>query len=106
MIYRQGDVLIRKMSELDKKVGEGEKVKRDSGRIILAYGEVTGHAHAIHDKEAVLIEDDNRRFLQVLKDGGVDLIHEEHDTINLPKGDYEIVIQNEYSPEKIRNVLD
>ena len=44
--YRQGDVLILRVNS----VPDGLKVEpRDNGRVILAYGEVTGHAHAIAD---------------------------------------------------------
>ena len=41
--YRQGDVLIRQVNEIPSQA----KVKKNVGRIVLAYGEVTGHAHAI-----------------------------------------------------------
>lgn len=91
-MYIQGDVAIRKID----KATRGEIVPRDRGRIVLAYGEATGHAHAIHEEEAVLSEVENKRFLEVLKEGGVDLLHEEHPTIHLPPGDYEIVQQRRY----------
>ena len=49
-MYRQGDVLIRRLKKLPPEPeGGSEKVERDNGRVVLAYGEVTGHAHAIHD---------------------------------------------------------
>ena len=105
-IYRQGDVLIREVESTPKNT---ETVARDKGRIVLAYGEVTGHAHAILDKAAELVRtaDTNQRFLQVMAEGGVALQHEEHATITLPKGNYEIVQQREYvAPEIVRNVAD
>jgi hypothetical protein len=104
-LYRQGDVLLRRTHSKAK----GKPVARDDrGRIVLAEGEVTGHAHAIADREAELLHDADteRRFLEVLAEGGVDLLHEEHRTMTLPKGTYEVVIQREYAPEAPRNVVD
>lgn len=43
---RQGDVLLVPVSRLPEGCTE---VPNDRGRIVLAYGEVTGHAHAIAD---------------------------------------------------------
>lgn len=106
--YRQGDVLIERVEAAEL----GQKVKRDNGRVVLAYGEVTGHAHAIADRGAELYEPKQDtenlqvRFLRVLAEGGVDLRHEEHSTITIPKGDYRITRQREYAPEAIRNVAD
>ena len=107
MIYRQGDVLI---IATDEQV-EGKKVVRDRGRVILAYGEVTGHAHAIHAKECDLYAPEHDaeladRFLSVLAGGGVDLVHEEHDTITIPRGTYIVRQQREYTPEAVRSVAD
>ena len=35
-----------------------------------------------------------------------DLIHQEHGTIRLPRGIYEVRIQREYTPKGIRKVVD
>ena len=93
-IYRQGDVLIVAADSIPAAATE---VDRDKGRIVLAYGEVTGHAHAIHDSGALLLaapgtED---RFLRIM--AAVELQHEEHATITLPPGDYIVRIQREYT---------
>lgn len=50
---RQGDVLLKPVAELPKDCTE---VPLDRGRIVLAYGEVTGHAHAIADHMKVQSE--------------------------------------------------
>lgn len=100
MMFRQGDVLIVATDGVPAGV---KPVDRDQGRVVLAYGEVTGHAHAIHDSAAELFAHDSEledRFLRVLADGGVDLVHEEHSTITLPKGDYRVRIQREYEPDE------
>lgn len=43
---RQGDVLLQAIDKLPAGCSE---IKPDGNRIVLAYGEVTGHAHAIYD---------------------------------------------------------
>lgn len=101
-VYRQGDVLLRKV----RGTGSGTSVERDRGRIVLAYGEVTGHAHAIASPDADLLQDTETRFLRVLADAGVDLSHEEHGTITLPKGTYEVIGQYEHQPWGFRQVAD
>lgn len=101
-IFRQGDVLLREV----KSIPSEAKRTKEKDRIVLAYGEVTGHAHAIADLENVdvFIKADGTMYLEVKTPA--DLKHEEHGTITLPAGHYERVIQREYSPEAIRNVAD
>lgn len=99
-IYRQGDVLIRRIKSLPTQKAQ----PRLTG--ILAYGEVTGHAHRVEDlARAEVIEVGKGLFLRVAADG-VRIVHEEHAPIDLPAGDYEIEIQREYTPAEIRNVAD
>ena len=100
--FRQGDVFLRPVSKMPR----GAKAQQPHGRIVLAYGEVTGHAHAIHDLDHVdvYVGAEGQLYLRVKE--AVDLKHEEHDTIAIPPGNYERVIQREYSPEAIRNVAD
>lgn len=105
-IYRQGDVLIRQVEEIPEGL---EKEERDNGRVVLAYGEVTNHCHAIHGLDAAMFRDQGlaKRFLEVTSLDGEPLTHEEHDTIVLPKGKYEIIIQKEYQPGAVpRQVQD
>jgi hypothetical protein len=99
-IYRQGDVLIHRIQSLPKQTAQ----PRLTG--ILAYGEVTGHAHRVEDlAKAEVLEIGRGLYLRVGEDG-VRVVHEEHAPITLPAGDYEIEIQREYTPEAIRNVAD
>jgi len=102
---RQGDVLVRSI----KAIPSGAKDVTPKDRIVLAYGEVTGHAHAIAPGEAIEFSLADaagvvRRFLNVVKNAVVR--HEEHAPVPLPTGFYEIVQQREYTPEEIRNVAD
>jgi len=90
-LYRQGDVLLQAVDTIPD---AARPVARDGGRIILAYGESTGHAHAIEAPEAeatLLSVSENERFLLLVAD--VDLAHEEHATIRLPAGIYRVVRQ-------------
>jgi hypothetical protein len=99
--FRQGDVLIARVKAIPK---GAKPVKRDRGRVVLAYGEVTGHAHAIVEPEALLFDDKGDLYLEA--DGTVTLRHEEHAPITIEPGVYKVTRQREYSPEEIRNVAD
>lgn len=97
-VYRQGDVLLRKVSEMP------EECKREKG-LVLAEGKVTGHAHRIVGTGATLYATpDQRRYLEI-KDFAF-VKHEEHGEIRLPSGCYEVIRQVEYTPERIRYVAD
>lgn len=104
-VYRQGDVLLRKVGGVVASA-TAKAVERVDGRLILAYGEVTGHAHAIDDALAEMFtERDGRLYLKVGGDD-VTLNHEEHATIKLDPGVYEVIHQREYDPARERRVLD
>lgn len=107
-LYRQGDVLFRRINQLPA----GKRNKRENATV--AYGEVTGHSHAlaVEDREAAeVLEIGDGLFVHVSAsgiriEGGVTFVHEEHLPVTLPPGNYEVTIQREYSPESIRNVVD
>jgi hypothetical protein len=106
-LYRQGDVLFRAIAKLP----QGERRKRENATV--AYGEVTGHSHAlaVEDREAAeVFEIGDGLFVHVSESGvrisGATFVHEEHGPVTLPPGDYEVTIQREYSPAEIRNVAD
>jgi hypothetical protein len=105
MMYRQGDVLIVRVRSIPESL---EPVARENGRVVLAHGEATGHAHAILDERAVLFRDAKRRalFMDVSGEAPVALEHDEHETINVPPGKYRVIRQREYTPETIRDVAD
>lgn len=105
MHFRQGDVLIERVGSLPAKL---TKIAREGGRVILAHGEVTGHAHAITDEHVDLFSsaaDAGVTFLEV-REAVAALKHDEHSTIALPPGNYRVTRQREYTPEAIRNVAD
>jgi len=103
MQFRQGDVFVEKC---EKPRGQLTPVEPDKGRVVLAYGEVTGHAHALSPKDARLYEVKGwvDRLLVVTK--ATALLHEEHAPITLPPGQYRVRRQREYHPEEIRTVAD
>ena len=107
--YRQGDVLIVKTDS--KPSARHKRVARDErDRVVLAHGELTGHAHAISEKGATLyqrtVRGEVNRMLRLSR--SVKLEHEEHDTIELPAGTYEVRQQREFEPgsRRHRNVAD
>lgn len=97
--------MIERIPALPKKLN---KIEREKGRVILAHGQVTGHAHAICETECDLYAADTApgvTFLEV-RDAVAALQHDEHSTIELPAGNYRVTRQREYSPVEIRNVAD
>src|SRR5579871_841134 len=103
-IVRQGDVILIPVTSRPKGL---TPVERDAGRVVLAYGEVTGHAHAVIDPDVELFDvaEWEDRLLSVPSSGAT-LTHDEHAPITLEPGDYRARIQREYHPAEIRRVAD
>ena len=110
-MYRQGDVLVK---QVKRRAQTGQDVRED-GRVILAHGEATGHAHEVvaadpSPGETVVPpaqffeEPDGKRFLFINRPCA--LTHHEHGLIALPPGCYEVIRQREYSPTALRQVAD
>jgi hypothetical protein len=99
-IIRQGDVLLISTDELPV---DAVDITPQTGRVVLALGEVTGHAHAIDERGAQtqptvrLWQAGVERFLQVLMP--VSLLHEEHTALSLLPGIYSLPRQVEYVDE-------
>jgi hypothetical protein len=111
---RAGDVFLMQIAELPK--SNMKAIEKDpDGSTVLARGEHRGARHRIDDGNNVaLLEAENgERFLQVNEEE-VDLLHDGyapgmgagHATIPVPNGVYRVIIQREYTPEAIRQVLD
>ncbi|HSC06780.1 MAG TPA: hypothetical protein VLD59_08135 [Steroidobacteraceae bacterium] len=127
---RQGDVQLQPVASLPDGCKE---VPNDKGRIVLAYGEVTGHSHAIADhnidvenaldrelaskltdaaikraatkaKATLWLAANGERFLEVKE--AVTLRHEEHTAHTLNPGIYKLPVQVEYTPAELRRVAD
>lgn len=101
-IYRQGDVLLVQVE--GEGIIVGQPIPREGRKIVLAYGEVTGHSHAIADAGVKFIQVGAERFLT--SDKPFTVKHQEHAPISVPAGTFKVVRQREYSPESIRIVAD
>jgi hypothetical protein len=102
--YRQGDILIIATNTIPDNLSH---VPLENGRIVLARGEATGHAHVL-DGEALFmaadLEEMADRFLRVEHEAQV--VHEEHDPITLPPGYYIVRRQREYAPDALSPIAD
>src|SRR5262245_17445454 len=99
VLYRQGDVLIRRIASLPA------GAQRCAGAI-LAHGEVTGHSHRIEQSHAVqLWGHGNDLFLEVMAPTAT-LVHEEHRALALPQGLYRVWKQRAYHPDAYVEVED
>ena len=100
-IIRQGDVIL---VSADAVPDGGKELPRVNGRILLALGEQTGHAHAIADLSVKWIEVQGERFLQ--SDVPFTVQHEEHDAQYVAPGAWWVGVQVEHQREEIRRILD
>lgn len=85
-LLRQGDIIIEFGVDFD--VSECTELPRDSqDRIVLAYGEVTGHAHAVLDKHVRCVQNSDGVYLiNDVADMPIVIEHEEHKAITVPAG--------------------
>ncbi len=98
VLYRHGDVLLRRIVSLPK------DAQRRVGAT-LAQGEVTGHSHRLKQAHAVqLWVQGSDLFLEVKEPAT--LVHEEHRAIELPSGFYRVWRQREYRPDAYVQVMD
>ena len=99
-IFRQGDVIVIPC----KSIPSGLKQTK---RVTLALGEVTGHHHTIHEGATGYASDVDALVEYIEVTGApADLTHQEHSTIPIPAGTYQVVKQVEYTPAELRNVRD
>ena len=102
-VIRQGDVLLYPVAKLPR----GAKQVEIKGDVILAYGEVTGHAHRIKQDEkpsARVFDLGAERYLHIAE--RVALEHEEHSAIFLEKGVYKQAYQFEEKRAELQRVAD
>lgn len=101
---RQGDVWLQQVEKMTTKQ-LGEPLKRTKRGIVLQEGTATGHAHRIANRAASLHMAGDVRYLRVVE--SVTLVHEEHDTVAIPVGDYRVSLHHEYQPGELpRQVWD
>lgn len=103
---RQGDVLV---VSTDKIPGNIPPVPQDQGRVVLAYGEVTGHAHAFAGSPKVrLFRAGDDALVGYLQIEGVpaSLRHEEHTEHTFGPGKYKVIQQRQWTLARVRRVAD
>lgn len=101
--YRQGDVMLVRIDEIPQDATPTTD-DRVGGRIVLAYGEVTGHHHSVAVADAELLSTAEAVYLRIM--APTPLEHQEHSAIQLDPGAYKVVRQVEYTPQAIRRVAD
>lgn len=102
--YRHGDLLLVAID----KPGKGRALRPVNGRLVILEGEATGHAHTVSPEHATLVtadEADGLRMWLTLT-APTRLEHQEHATIVIPAGSYEVIRQVEYEPEGLKRVMD
>jgi hypothetical protein len=102
---RQGDVALVRV---DGNIPKGWVRSASGDRLVLAYGEVTGHCHAFTrlNRVALFRPDDMPIGGVVLVSEPAVLEHQEHSPLTLPPGLYIQAIQVEETPDAIRVVED
>ena len=97
MIYRQGDLLFKKVD----KVPTGFEPSTNS---VLLRGEATRHSHRLINGTVFRARYQAEFYIKVREDGRI--IHEEHKMLELPQGVWMVIRQREYNPYRITNVMD
>ncbi|MFX0023558.1 MAG: hypothetical protein ACFE9S_14625 [Candidatus Hermodarchaeota archaeon] len=95
-IYRQGDILFKKIKNLPRQL----KKKPDK---VVAEGEETGHAHVLVN--GALFELLNSEKLYLKSEQSTRIIHDEHLPIKLESGNYQVIRQREYLGPGLRTRL-
>jgi hypothetical protein len=95
--YRQGDVFILRIDRIPDEA-------QPQYSPIIVRGETTGHAHRLVGGEILRVALTNLLYLACTAQAQV--VHEDHATITLPPGLYEVRRQREYHPDEIRLVED
>ena len=81
--------------------------KSKKNKVVLADGEVTGHAH-VAEAEGVTLTEETPAVKRLSAPKGAKVVHEEHKPVTLPPGDYEVRRVQEYDhfAEEARAVQD
>ena len=101
MQLRQGDVLLLPVNRLPRSA----KQQPATGRIVLAQGEATGHAHTV-DQHAATMSLDEGGVMFLTVEQLTEVRHQEHAPLRLEPGKYKVVRQREYTPQAPHNVAD
>lgn len=86
-MFRQGDLLFRKVD----RIPNGFSISKDP---VILRGEATGHKHELVNGVVFRAKYHRELYIEVLKSGRI--IHEEHATLELPMGIFQVIRQREY----------
>lgn len=100
-MFRQGDFLFVPVEEMPENLAVEKRVK---GKVIVGYGEATGHHHSVADHAATMFTDGVERWLVLERDSVLD--HQEHQPFTLPAGVYRVIQEETYHAGKIQRVRD
>jgi hypothetical protein len=93
MNYRHGDVILKRTDKLNAPIRKSRKV------FVLAEGETTGHAHRLRGKFDIFAAANGMPLGLAVKEPTA-LTHEEHGTITLEPGDYEVAQERAQDTDK------
>lgn len=103
--FRQGDVLLMRVSELPEGLAD---ITPKKGRVVLQHGEATGHAHAFYDRGVQVFARDAKaarpEYLRVVKTAYLN--HEEHSPATIPPGIYRMPTQVEHTDDLEPRVVE
>lgn len=89
MLKRQGDILLEKITAIPEKITPRMVVEDN----VIAKGEVTGHAHVLNGGTLYM---QYGTMYAVVEDGGGQVVHDEHATLELEDGVWLVHNQTEY----------
>lgn len=107
----QGEAFIRRVSSTPDGTME---IKAENGSHIIAHSE-TGHHHVMDSEHVTVLErtkdvPEGMKILHLIVKEPTALEHlrpnDTHEPIMFDKGEYEIRLQREYTPEGLRRVMD
>ena len=98
-MFAQGDLLFIPVENIPFGLAQ---LSRKNGKIVLVEGEATGHAHTINGDKTEAWKDGKETVWLNIEEALAEVKHEEHATIQLPKGNYQVIKQREYVTPQIK----
>lgn len=119
-IVRQGDVTLVRVGKTEVPAYAKEAKRDAENKVVMEYGESSGHGHRIADKDATGFRAETAEMaamagLDVVLVGGAGATmkheyangqHAEHEPVALREGVWERAVQVEYDPEEERRIAD
>ena len=105
-IMAQGDLLFISVDNIPDSLSQ--LVRQNGSNLVLAEGEITGNAHTIKNQNIQAWKGDKNSVWLNVEEALAEVEHQEHDSVELPRGKYKVIRQHEYVTPKIekRQVSD